>query len=134
MFNIARKLRSREETRFILVGIVNSLFGYFVGVGMYKIFIDSLSIFVIGVLSSSTSIIFSFYTQRKFVFCADGPWVMQLLRSFVVFGAVSLLGVVLLWHFVSVIGLSIWSAQGIVIAACAGLSFVGQKWFTFRHR
>ncbi len=121
-----------EERRFLMIGLLNTGAGYFIGVTAFLLLSRYLHLVVIGLVASVVSICFSFFTQRYWVFRSTGPWLPQLGRSFVVYGAVSVLGIALLWPLVEVVKLSIWFAQGIVLVACAGVSYVGQKLFTFR--
>jgi putative flippase GtrA len=121
-----------EGLRFIVVGIGNTLFGYLFGIASYKVLSPFFHIILIGLLSSCVSIIVSVTTQRLWVFRVGGPWLAQLRRGFVVYGAISVIGILLLWPLIELFGLSIWLAQGMVLVVCAGLSYVGQKLFTFR--
>ncbi len=123
----------RETGRFFVVGFFNTLVGYFVGVGAYLLLTPFLHLVVISLLASVLSIVISFVNQRVFVFRSSDPWWPQLRRSFMVYGAISVVGTALLWPLLKVVGLSIWLAQGIVLVACTALSYAGQIWFTFRR-
>lgn len=121
-----------EAARFLVVGLFNTGVGYFIGVGIYLLLAPFVHIMFIGILGSVISITVSFLTQRVWVFRSSGPWWLQLRRSFVVYGSLSMVGIPVLWWLLDGLGLSIWIAQAIVLVIGAGLSYVGQKWFTFR--
>lgn len=121
-----------EPARFLIVGVFNTVVGYLVGVGMYLLLASLAHIVFIGFLSSLVSITISFVTQRFWVFRSNGPWWSQLRRSFLVYGSISFVGIPILWWLLDGVGLSIWGAQAIVLVIGAGLSYVGQKWFSFR--
>jgi putative flippase GtrA len=123
-----------EERRFLAIGVLNTGVGYLVGVMAFLALSPYLHIVLIGFLASVISICFSFLTQRRWVFKSTGPWLPQLRRSFAVYGAVSAVGTALLWPLVEIAHLSIWLAQAVVLVACTGLSYAGQKWFTFGTR
>lgn len=121
-----------EPTRFILVGLLNTGFGYLIGVGLYLLLAPIAHIVVVGFVASMVSITVSFLMQRVWVFRSSGPWWPQLRRSFVVYGSLSMVGIPVLWWLLDGVGLSIWIAQAVVLVIGAGLSYAGQKWFTFR--
>jgi putative flippase GtrA len=121
-----------EGLRFFVVGIGNTLFGYLFGIASYQILSPFFHIVIIGLLSSCVSITVSVTAQRLWVFQSTGPWLTQLRRGFMVYGAISVLGILMLWPLVEVFRFSIWLAQGLVLVSCAALSYVGQKLFTFR--
>ena len=128
-----RGLFGREEGRFLVVGLLNTGVGYFAGVFSFLLLSPYLHIVAISAVASVVSICFSFLTQRRWVFRSVEPWWPQLRKSFLVYGGVSIVGTAMLWPLVEVAHVSIWFAQGIVIVACTALSYVGQKWFTFRR-
>jgi len=123
----------REAARFIIVGGVNSAISYGIGVGAYLLLAPMFHIVVIGLVTSASSFVVSYLNQRLWVFRSTHPWWPQLRRSFVVYGALSVLGTLLLWALLEVAGLSIWISQAVVIVACSTLSYAGQRWFTFRN-
>ena len=125
---------SKEEHRFLAVGVLNTGVGYFIGVSTFLVLSPYFHIVLIGLVASVISICFSFFTQRYWVFRSTAPWLPQLQRSFLVYGVVSAVGIALLWPLVEIAHLSIWLAQAVVLVACTGLSYAGQKWFTFGAR
>lgn len=129
---LSKRVFSGDATRFVFVGLFNTGIGYLIGVCVYLLLAPIFHIVVIGVLGSVISIIVSFLTQRVWVFRSSGPWWPQLRRSFVVYGSLSLVGIPVLWWLLDGVGLSIWIAQAVVLVIGAGLSYAGQKWFTFR--
>jgi putative flippase GtrA len=130
--NPLTRLVSFETARFLVVGLVNTVIGYLIGVGIYLFLAPIAHIVFIGILGGVISIVVSFLTQRVWVFRSSGPWWPQLRRSFVVYGSLSLVGIPVLWWLLDGVGLSIWIAQAVVLVIGAGLSYAGQKWFTFR--
>jgi len=123
---------SNEASRFLVVGVFNTAAGYLIGVGIYLLLSSIAHIVVIGVLASGISIAVSFLTQRFLVFRSRAPWWPQFRRSLMVYGSLSLVAIPILWWLLEVIGLSIWLAQAVTLVIGAGLSYAGQKWFTFK--
>lgn len=124
----------RRELRYLVVGGINTLFGYGLGVGLYLALSPMLHILVIGVIGSVIAITFSFTTYKLFVFGTRGHWLREYLRSYVVYGGTGVLGILLVWVLVDGLRMPIWIAQGIAILLTVLVSYLGHARFTFRRR
>ena len=124
----------RRELRYLVVGGINTLFGYGLGVGLYLALSPMLHILVIGVIGSVIAITFSFTTFKLFVFGTRGHWLQEYLRSYVVYGGTGVLGILLVWVLVDGLRMPIWIAQGIAILLTVLVSYLGHARFTFRRR
>jgi putative flippase GtrA len=122
----------RRELRYLVVGGINTLFGYSLGVGLYLALSPRLHILVIGVIGSVIAITFSFTTYKLWVFGTHGHWLREYLRSYVVYGGTGVLGILLIWLLVDGLRLPIWIAQGIAILLTIIFSYLGHARFTFR--
>jgi len=118
--------------RYLSIGGINTLVGYGLGVGLYYLLWPRLHILLIGALSSVLAISFSFTTYKRFVFRTQGQWVKEYLRSYVVYGSMAVMGVILLWILVDGLRVPIWLAQGVSILITVVISYVGHAKFTFR--
>lgn len=123
----------RRELRYLVVGGINTLFGYGLGVGLYLALSPMLHILVIGVIGSVIAITFSFTTYKLFVFGTRGHWLKEYLRSYVVYGGTGVLGILLVWVLVDGLRMPIWIAQGIAILLTVLVSYLGHARFTFRR-
>ncbi len=123
----------RRELRYLVVGGINTLFGYGLGVGLYLALSPMLHILVIGVIGSVIAITFSFTTYKLFVFGTRGHWLREYLRSYVVYGGTGVLGILLVWVLVDGLRMPIWIAQGIAILLTVLVSYLGHARFTFRR-
>ena len=124
----------RRELRYLVVGGINTLFGYGLGVGLYLALSPMLHILVIGVIGSVIAITFSFTTYKLFVFGTRGHWLREYLRSYVVYGGTGVLCILLVWVLVDGLRMPIWIAQGIAILLTVLVSYLGHARFTFRRR
>lgn len=129
-----RDFLNSRKIRYLLVGGLNTLFGYLVGVGVYKLMSHALDVWVIGIVSNMLAISFSFVTYKLFVFKTAGQWLQEYLKAYSVYGAMAIVGIALLWLYVEVLSLSIWLAQGIVIVSTVALSYIGHSKITFRRK
>lgn len=123
-----------EKARYLVVGSVNTVGGYFIGVLAYKIFFEPLGIWMVGLTANIVAISFSFVTYKLLVFQTSGNWLREYLKCYVVYGVMALVGMALLWLFVERLSITIWVAQGLIIGCTVLLSYFGHKKFTFEAR
>lgn len=123
-----------EKIRYLMVGGVNTLAGYLFGVGAYKLLLGYIGIWGVGLVANLLAITFSFVTYKLLVFKTSGKWLAEYLKCYVVYGAMALVGIFLLWLFVEKMQISIWLAQGLIIVCTVFLSYLGHKKFTFAVR
>lgn len=121
-----------ELIRFGIVGVVNSIFGYFVGVGLFQLFSTVLPAFVISLAANAIAIVFSFTTQKIFVFRVRGDWLRQFVKGVAVYSVITLIGSLLFALLIDRVGFNVWISQAIVIVCTAVIGFLGSKLFTFR--
>jgi putative flippase GtrA len=120
-----------DKLRYLLAAGWNTLFGYGLGVSLYKIFYPGLSIFLIAVFANLISISMSFLSYKLFVFRTKGNWIREYLRCYVAYGGTAVLGVFLFWFLIEKINISIWLTQLLCIAMTATASYFFHKYFTF---
>ena len=120
-----------RKVRYLIVGGANTLIGYSLGVGLYYVLSPTLHILLIGAISSVLAISVSFTTYKLFVFQTRGHWLTEYLRSYVIYGGMALLGIILLWVLVDGMRLPIWLVQGVSILSVV-ISYMGHARFTFR--
>lgn len=126
------KLLEKQSLRYLVAGGWNTVFGYGVGVGLYTILSSQLHVAVIAAIANILAITMSFLTYKLFVFKTAGNWLSEYGRSYLVYGSMALLSIVLLWALVDYSGMDIWYAQALVILLTVGVSYLGHKFFTFR--
>lgn len=125
---------NRKKIRYLLAGGFNTLFGYLIGVILYKALKNNLSTVWIGVISNILSITVSFLSYKTLVFKTKGMWLKEYMKSYIVYGAIAIIGICFLWIFVDKMNISIWLAQGLVIGMTVTISYLGHSRFTFRRR
>lgn len=129
---LAIDMLSKDKVRYLIVGGFNTIIGYCLGIGLYYAMSPRFHIIVIGTVGNILAITFSFTTYKLFVFRTRGHWLGEYLRSYLVYGGMGLVGIVLLWILVDGLHLPIWLAQGIGIPIMVILSYFGQSRFSFR--
>lgn len=124
-------VRSRQF-RYLVAGVVNTIIGYCLGVGLYYLMSPAVHILVIGAIANVLAISVSFTTYKLFVFRTHGRWLGEYLRSYVVYGGMAVVSVVVLWVLVDGLHLPIWLAQALSILITVVISYLGHSRYTFR--
>lgn len=122
-----------KTIRYLAAGGWNTLFGYGIGVWLYYRLSHHIHVIGIGVLTNIMSITMAFLTYKLFVFQTKGDWVQEYLRSYLIYGGMALLGIILLWVMVDGLHMQIWLSQGVVVLATTIGSYIGHSRFTFRQ-
>lgn len=122
----------KKMLRYLIVGGLNTAFGYFVTVGLYYTLRSHLHIVVIGLIANVVCITESFLTYKLFVFNSRASWWREYLRCYVVYGGSALIGIAGLWLLVNVLGIPFWLAQGLLMVISVAISFAGHDRFTFK--
>ena len=119
--------------KFIIVGIINTFFGYIIGIVNFFLFFNIFGIIFVGILNNVISITFSFFMFKKFVFkTVNTNWIFEYLRSFIVYGVKALFGILTLWLCIKIIGLNIYISQFFSMIITILLTYKGHKDFTFK--
>lgn len=130
---LSRLIHDRR-LRYLLVGGWNTGFGYFVSLVLYQCLAHRLHIVLIGIIANIINISMSFFTYKIFVFKTRGNPLYEYLRSYVVYGAGAIIGIIALWLLVDGLHFPFWIAQGMVVAVTVVISYFGHLLFTFRKK
>jgi putative flippase GtrA len=126
-----RALWTSERFRYIAVGAGNTLFGYLLGVFVFFLLSPALPIVVIGVVGFFAATSLSFVTLRRFVFRQRGPWLWNLLKSYMSYATAGAIGTGLLWVSMAEWHLGIWSAQAVATFVPTVALYFSNKYFVF---
>jgi len=121
-----------EKIRFLMVGGVNTLFGFAIGVVGLNLFMEKLPVFMISILTSVIAILFSFTTQKFFVFRNSNKSVFkQFFRALSVYLFVMLSAGILIHILLNYYTNSVYLAQFFLMLYSAITSYIGLKYFVF---
>lgn len=126
------KLIEKKEVRFLSAGVINTLFGYFLGLLIYLMLQDYCVVVVIALLANVIAIFFSFLTYKLFVFRTKGNWLKECCKCYISYSVGAVIGSFLISYQVEQILLPFWVAQAISILFTTVLSFIFHNYFTFR--
>ena len=122
---------SRQELRYLLVGGVNTMLGYAIGVACFKLLEPLLTTFAIAIIANIIAITLSFSNLKLFVFRTHGHWLSEGLRSLITYSGMALLSVVAVTVLVDRLHYNIWLAQGITLCLTSVVGYFAHKRFTF---
>lgn len=121
-----------RKYRYLLAGAWNTLFGYGFGLVLYSLLYKNFHIVFIAIVGNIIAITMTFITYRFFVFKSKKHWVIEYLRCYVVYGASSILSVLLIWIMVDLFEVRFWISQAIVMMIVMILSFTMHSKYTFK--
>ena len=117
-----------------MCGVVNTLFGYFISIGLYSLLRDILATVMIVVIAKIMAITFSYITYKIFIFKTKGRWLYEYLRCYVSYGLTSLITISILVAMVDYVGVPFWIAQLFTICVGSVFSFIAHNYYTFSHQ
>ncbi|MDR2350712.1 MAG: GtrA family protein [Deltaproteobacteria bacterium] len=130
----SRSLFENQKLNYLIVGGLNTAFGYVSSFLMYYTLYRFLHIVAIGVLSTVVNITFSFCSYKIMVFRTKGDWLKEYLRCYAVYFLGSVVSITGVWLSVDFLKLPFWLAQGLVMGAVIISSYVGHSRFTFKRK
>ena len=124
-----------KKKRYLIIGLINTIFGYFIGILNYILFYKLIGIFFLSLLNNIVSITFSFLTYKYFVFKTKNKFFLsEYLKSYIVYGILFIVGTIFLWLTLEVLKLNIFIAQFITITLTVIFSYIGNNYFTFKEK
>lgn len=119
--------------RFLIVGIINTIFGYFIGVFSLFFFLEKFHVLLIGIINNFITISFAFILLKKFVFFTKNKsWLIEYIRSFIVYGLKAVIGIFILWISIDLLNLNIFLSQGLSMLITFFFTYKAHKKFTFK--
>lgn len=124
-----------KKKRYLIIGLINTIFGYFIGILNYILFYKLIGIFFLSLLNNIVSITFSFLTYKYFVFKTKNKFFLsEYLKSYIVYGISFIVGTFFLWLTLEVLKFDIFIAQFITISLTVIFSYIGNNYFTFKEK
>lgn len=128
-----RSLVNHQVSRFVLVGVVNSAFGFGVFAALQLTLGVRVHYLVLLVASHVVSVLEAYVLQRWLVFQVSGRWWRDLARFWSVYLVALVVNMALLPLLVEVVHVPVLPAQALVMAVTALGSFVAHRNFSFRR-
>jgi putative flippase GtrA len=123
-----------ERVRYILVGAVNTLFGFLFFVGSYLLLKDYAHYLVIFLFVQVVAVTFSHFMQRKIVWKSNAVYFPELMRFSLTYVFAAILNVGLLWLSQEFFSQTVLLSQFIIGTLLIPVMFLFQKYWTFHSR
>lgn len=123
---------NNQKIRYLLIGGINTVFGYFVTVFLYYSLTNSLHTLAILALANIVAISFSFFTNKMVVFKTRNKWMSEYLRYFFVYGNIALVAILLSWILTDYIRIPFWLVQGFILPLIVIVAYLLHKKYTFK--
>lgn len=128
---IDKHLRS-SQSRFLVVGVWNTAFGYLSFAALYMLFAQSLHYLIIAIVAQALAVSQAFVIHRRFVFQSAGDWKAEFLRYNLSVTGIFLFGLVGLSVCVEQFGFNPLLAQAVVIGISVVISYLVHREYSFR--
>lgn len=85
----------RNIGNYLIVGVLNTVLGYFIGVAIYYVLKDNISNMIIALIINSITILIAFANYKIFHFKTNNNTRIELLKFYVSYGFVALINIIL---------------------------------------
>jgi putative flippase GtrA len=123
-----------KKTKFLIIGGINTIFGYIISLLLYKILNNNINLLYILILSNIISITFSFLMYKKIVFKTPGNWFFEYLKCYIVYGFSAVLNIITVIILIKYLEFQYWFAQGIAIVINTIFSYYSHSVYTFKNK
>jgi len=128
-----RRVLGSEGLRFVVVGGINTVFGFGVFAGLQLSFGERVHYLAILVVAQVIAVLEAYVLQRWLVFRAHGRWWRDLVRFSSVYMVSLGVNLVALPLLVEILRVPVVPAQGLVMLGTALGTYAAHRTFTFRH-
>jgi putative flippase GtrA len=130
---IYREIKADKRFRFVIIGGVNTFFGFVLFTGFYALFHKNTHYLFIFLISQIWAVIFSHFTQRNYVWESDKRYFSELAKFSTSYGIVSFLNIILLATAVELLDFPVLISQYLIGFCLTISSYFIQKYFVFRN-
>ena len=116
-------LKNKNLIKYILIGILNTIFAYISGVVFFNLFYKEIGAFLLTLLATIVNIFFTFINYKFFYFKTHKKFFFkELLKINFSYILIILLNTFLLWFFTEMIYLNIYFTQILIIVTNIAIS------------
>lgn len=120
------------KIRFLMVGGINTIFGYLVSLYIYSVLSSFLNLWLLLIFINITNITFSYLLHKLLTFKTKGNYLTEYLRCYLANIVNIILGMSIIWCLINIFHFPFWKAQFIQIVFSTVLLFFMHSRFTFK--
>jgi hypothetical protein len=125
----------KKFSNYLIIGLINTLFGYFAGVFFFIVFENKFNLTTIVLFSSLLSIFFSFYMYKIFYFKTGYNFFFnELIKSYVSYIFIIAFSIILINFLVKILSINFFLSQLISNICIIVLSIYMQFFFIFKKK
>lgn len=127
------KILKSKKIKFLIVGFVNTCFGYSIAIINYYLFYEHFGLFFYSLLNHILSITLSFMNYKYFVFFTENSFFFrEYLRSFIVYSLIFIGSTILIFIFLEILFWNIYLSQALNVLIFVPVSYILNSHFTFK--
>jgi|LakMenEpi03Aug12_release.lakeMendotaPanAssembly.Ray.scaffolds.fasta_scaffold303391_2 putative flippase GtrA len=130
--NIYKNQNQKQKIKYLLIGLINSIFAYFSTILIYNYFYQELGVIFIGIISSIINVTFSFLNYKINIFYVSKKWFLELIKYIISNLYLSILSISLLYIFIEWCNFSIYLSQFICISVVIISGYIINTRFIFK--
>ena len=128
-------LKNKNSIKYILIGILNTIFAYISGVVFFNLFYKEVGAFLLTLLTTITGVFFTFINYKFFYFKTHKKYFFkELLKINFSYMFIILLNTFLLWFFTEKIYLNIYFTQFLIISINIVISIKLNFKYVFKNK
>ena len=132
-FRIADLFHSVSVRKYVLIGSINSVSGYIIGVLIFNFFYSLLGVVLVSILSNFISILFSFINYKFFFFNKSfSNIIYEFFKFYLIYTIVILSSILQLYIFIEILSINIYSAQALIIIINLFILFFSHFYLIFK--
>lgn len=121
-----------KKIRFLIIGFLNTIFGYLFSIVIYEIFKDHLSLFIILLISHIITVTFSFFNYRLFVFKSKKSMLNEYVKIHLVYISSFCINFLIVWILYNHLLWTFWLSRLISILILICYNYFVHTRFTFK--
>ena len=128
------KSNKKFYIKYLIAGLINTLFGYCIGLVNFFLLYERFGIIYVSILNNILAITFSFLNYKFFVFkTSKSLWLKEYFKIYIVYVISFLISTFILWLCIEILFINIYYSQAISIFSTVLISYFFNKSFTFKN-
>lgn len=125
--------KKRSLKGYLFIGVINTIAGYFIGVGIYSALKDQFDILTLGIITNIITIGISYLNYKFFYFGKSDNLIYEILKFYSGYLFASVITVTL-YALMLKAGINIWMVQLILILVSFSITYITNNKFVFKGK
>lgn len=130
---IKKKIKNKFNLIYLIIGIGNTIAGYFIGVITFLFLYDLFGVIGVSIVSNIISISISYLNFKFFLFKTNGNILVEYFKSFLNYGLSFIVSTIFLWFLIEKFEINIFFSQLIIMPIIIIINYFGNRFFVFKN-